>query len=87
MEIWLRNDAHLKTIEHLKESKQINNNCFLGVVGRRVGFRAPKLSQMDQHGPIWSQKDTKREPKAIQMVPKGDQKSKPTQCSEKVRKC
>ena len=84
MEIGLRNDVHLKTIEHLKESKQINNNCFLGVVGRRVGFRASKLSQMDQHGPTWSQKDTKREPKATQMEPKGDQKSKKKQCSEKV---
>ena len=69
-------EIHSKTIEHLKELKQINKNCFLGVVGRRVGFRASKWSQMDQHGATWSEKDTKREPKATKMEPKGDQKAK-----------
>ena len=59
----------------------------MGVVGRRVGFRASKWSLMDQHGPTWSQQDTKREPKATQMEPKGDQKIKKKQFSEKVRKC
>jgi hypothetical protein len=63
-------EIHSKTIEHLKELKQINKNCFWGVVGRRVGFRASKWSQMDQHGPTWSEKDTKREPKATKMEPK-----------------
>ena len=84
MDIWLRSDAEFKTIEHLKESKQINNNCFLGVVGRRVCFRASKWSEMDQHGPAWSEKDTKREPKATKMERKGCVKTQNKQCPEKV---
>ena len=77
-------EIHSKTIVQLKELKQINKNCFLGVVGRRVGFRASKWSQMDQHGATWSEKDTKREPKATKMEPKGYLKTKNKQCSEKV---
>ena len=52
------------------------------VVGRRrVGSRASKWSQIDQHGPTWSQKDTKREAK----VAKTDWKA-PTFVF-KVKKC
>ena len=78
-------EIHSKTIEHLKELKQINKKKgFLAVVGRRVGFRASKWSQMDQHGAAWSEKDTKREPKATKMEPKGNLKTQNKQCSEKV---
>jgi hypothetical protein len=38
---------------------------------------------MDQHGAAWSEKDTKREPKATQMDPKGYLKNKNKQSSEK----
>jgi hypothetical protein len=69
MEIWLRHDAEFKTIEHLKESKQINNNCFLEVVGRRVGRQnGTQWTSMDQHG-------AKRIPKGSQKRPKLSQEA------------
>ena len=75
-------EIHLKTIRHLKESKHF---FFLGVVGRRVGFRASKWSQMDQHGATWSEKDTKREPKATKMEPKAPKvRQKATQKQKKT---
>ena len=65
-------EIHLKTIEHLKELKQIKRKKIGGwlgagsVLGRRNGA---KWTNMDQHG-------AKRMPTVANMEPKGDQKAK-----------
>ena len=51
----------VNTLQNLKESKQLNKKWFLGVIGRRTGFRASKWSQINQYG-------AKRIPKRNQKV-------------------
>ena len=72
VQVWLKNDAQIdtqicwnpfKSNPNLKESKPINNKCFLGVVGRKIIFRVSKWSQMDQHGVKSCQKAIKRKQK------------------------
>ena len=41
------------------------NKCFSGIVGRRVGFRAQKCIQMDQHGANMTAKVIRKQPRSI----------------------
>jgi hypothetical protein len=76
-------EIHSKTIEHLKELKQINKNCFLGVVGRRVGQNGAKWTNMGQHGAKRIPKGSQKRPKWSQKAIKKQNKMSGRRCSEK----
>jgi hypothetical protein len=70
-------EIHLKTIQHLKKSKQINNNCFLrslgagSVLGCQIGA---KWTNMEPKGYQKGAKSCQNGAKGTKSAPKGNKK-------------